>query len=156
MAGGDRPIYVFLPLAEERCWVVPQRCLAEIVTVAAADSTPPESIQWRGQAVPVVDYGSRADPAWQDPRFGTGMIAVMLGLKTSGCPVWGVALRRGELLAAGELVAEDVEEIDVPEGSMASAVFRYQGQVCEVPDLVAIQKGLVADNRIAGNMTEAV
>ena len=62
---------VLLPCSSQRLWVVPQRCLGEIVTVAAYTDHPPDEISWRGEIVPVADFGRQDSLPWRDQRGGT-------------------------------------------------------------------------------------
>jgi len=141
----DKTMYVFLPCGENRCWVVPQNCLAEIVTLQAEHESPPNSIQWRGHTVPVIDYGVQQLGSWRD-NFGTGFIAVMLGLEGSELPVWGVLLRPCAKLTSRRLADEDFQEVQESDEALTFATFSYQDERYEVPHLENIQRTLQADN----------
>ena len=134
---------VLLPCSSERSWVVPQRCLGEIVTVPSDGDQPPNRIAWRGEMVPVVDFGPLDTLPWRDHRAGTGLVAVVLGLREQGCRYFGVAVR-GSTLGVSELADADME--DLPDGAQdyCTAVFRMNGTVYQVPDLLALQRAIGA------------
>lgn len=149
---------ILLPCSATRLWAVPQTCLGEIVTVAAADDGPPPLISWRGESIPVVDFGADGDPAWRDPRTGSGLIAVMLGFADEPCHYWGVALR-GSGLGVAQLGAVELEDLPDAVQDHASAAFRLHDTVYQVPDLLAIQRtigegGLTARERCHAQQLE--
>lgn len=132
---------VLLPCSHDQVWAIPQRCLAEIVTVTAEGDRPPSEIDWRGESVPVLDFLGDEQADWRDSRTGTGLVAVMLGLKGGGWRYWGVAVR-GEGLGVSEMKEEQME--DAPEAVVdyATAAFRMHGRVYQVPDLGALQRSI--------------
>lgn len=132
---------VLLSCAASRNWAVPQACLGEIVTLAAADDRPPGEIQWRGESVPVVDFGSGDALPWRDARTGSGLVAVLLGRRGESYPYWGVAVR-GAGLGAECLGEADIEDLPDAVQDYAIAAFRLRDVVYQVPDLVAIQRDL--------------
>ena len=130
---------VFLPCSQDEVWAIPQKCLAEIVTLQDVGETPPEQISWRGKEVQVLDLDDSAASCWRDPVGGTGLVAVILGLKGQGSDYWGVALR-GEGLAVRNLSQEKIK--DLPEQVMerSTAAFELKDLVYQVPDLPELQK----------------
>ena len=130
---------VLLPCGQNEAWAVPQRCLAEIVTIQDADEWPPDDINWRGEVIPVIDFGTDDELPWRDPRGNSGLIAVMLGLKGASCRYWGIAVR-GMGLGVTAIEGEQLE--DLPEAVLehATAAFRMNGVVYQVPDLPALQQ----------------
>ena len=134
---------VLLPCSARRSWAVPQNCVGEIVTVPASADQPPAEISWRGEKVPVVDFGDEGDPAWCDPRGEAGLVAVILGPQDAPGNYWGVAVR-GEGLGVSALTEEMIE--DLPEAVLdyASAAFRLGDVVYQVPDLPALQQAVVS------------
>lgn len=134
---------VFLPCSDEEVWVLPQNCLAEIVTVSAAGDRPPQQILWRGKQVPVLDLAAEDEQPWRDSHGGAGLIAVVLGLRDEGCDYWGVALR-GEGLGMKDIADDQVE--DVPDLALERSVgaFRLHGDVYQIPDLLELQRGITA------------
>jgi hypothetical protein len=122
---------------------VPQNCLAEVVTVPAQSDQPPAEIEWRGETIPVLEFGRDDGLPWRDRRGGTGLIAVVLGLQGGGCRYWGVAVR-GEGLGVRAVGEEEIE--DMPDAVLehAIAAFRLRGVVYQVPDLPALQQSLTA------------
>ena len=138
---------VLLPCSSQRLWVVPQRCLGEIVTVAAYTDQPPEEISWRGEIVPVADFGRQDSLPWRDQRGGTGLVAVMLGQRDEACSYFGVAVR-GPNLGVSRLVDEEVEDIPGAPPDYASATFRMHGHVYQVPDLLALQRAIGSGEHI--------
>lgn len=139
---------VLIPISSAENWAVPQNCLAEILTVNADAETPPESVSWRGREIPVLDFGAQGDARWNQERIGTGLVAVFLGLAGEGCEYWGVALR-GEGLAIARLDSEQVTEAPDSVVEHASAAFRFQECVYQVPDLDGLQKKLAASVQAA-------
>lgn len=135
---------VLLPCSSERAWVVPQRCLGEIVTVPTNDDQPPVEICWRGVMVPVVDFGREDAVPW---RGGAGLVAVILGQRDEACQYFGVAVRGGSL-AVSKLVDEAIE--DLPEALLdyATAAFRMNGNIYQVPDLLALQRAIGAGEAV--------
>ena len=123
-------------------WAVPQNCLAEIVTMHTARTTPPERIRWRGESVPVLCF-SEEQAGWRDEQAGAGLLAILLGLRDEGCDYWAVAIR-GDGLTVRNLAEEDLQEApeELQEGS--TAAFRLAGRVYQVPDLPAIQRQVAA------------
>ena len=134
---------VFLPCSRTQSWAVPQNCLAEVVTVPAQSDQPPAEIEWRGETIPVLEFGRDDGLPWRDRRGGTGLIAVVLGLQGEGCRYWGVAVR-GEGLGVRAVGEEEIE--DMPDAVLehAIAAFRLRGVVYQVPDLPALQQSLTA------------
>lgn len=129
---------VLLPCASNRRWAVPQNCLAEILTLPADDGSVPAEVLWRGLEIPVMDFGAQGKVPFKDAQNGTGLVAVMLGVRGSGCDYWGLALR------GGGLTVRHIEESDcqdkpdaVQEYSLAA--FELDGQTYQVPDLPALQ-----------------
>ena len=125
---------VLLPCSKTEKWAVPQNCLAEIVTLPAETQDPPEKFDWRGQSVSILDFDEDHDSPWKDERAGTGLVAVMLGLKGGAWEYCGVALR-GQGLAMKDLAKESVE--DAPELALecSSSAFRMGGEVYQIPKL---------------------
>lgn len=138
---------VLLPCSSERSWVVPQRCLGEIVTVPSSDEQPPAEISWRGQLVPVVDFGSTDTVPWRDHRGGAGLIAVMLGQRDEACQYFGVAVRGGAL-GVSDLSEDDIEDLPGPESDFITAAFRMNGDIYEVPDLLSLQRAIGAGDAV--------
>jgi chemotaxis signal transduction protein len=139
---------VLLPCSSKRSWVLPQRCLGEIVTLVAADDRPPGEINWRGENVPVVDFGQRDAVPWRDQRSGTGLIAVVLGQRDETCRFFGVAVR-GANLGICTLAAEEIEDIPDPLPPYTSACFRMNGSTYQVPDLIALQRAIGSGDKLA-------
>jgi hypothetical protein len=128
---------VLLPCSNRETWAVPQKCLAEIVTLPAETSSPPAQLFWRGRDVPILDLDKGNTAPWRDSRAATGLIAVMLGLKGGSWDYYGVALRGGGLTMK-DLTREEIE--DVPELAFegSSFAFRMNGEVFQVPDMASL------------------
>ncbi|MEM8563026.1 MAG: chemotaxis protein CheW [Pseudomonadota bacterium] len=139
---------VVLPCSSDRYWAVPQNCLGEIVTVPTKSETPPEDICWRGELLPVVDFGAKDDLPWRDKLTGAGLVAVILGRKQETCPYFAVALR-GDALAIQQLVDEDIEDLPDSEYEYAAAAFRMKGKTYQVPDLWSLQRAIGAGDLVA-------
>jgi hypothetical protein len=135
---------VLIPCSDTETWAVPQNCLGEIFTVPTDDVQPPASVEWRGETVPVLDFGSDDGSQWRDPGRGTGLVAVFLGLRGEGCSYWGVAVR-GDGLRVVDLAAEDVEDAPDKVGEYATAAFNFKGVLCQVPDLDGFQKQIAVN-----------
>lgn len=138
---------VLLPCSSERSWAVPQRCLGEIVTVPSTDEQPPTEISWRGQVVPVIDFGSKDTLPWRDHRGGAGLVAVVLGQRNEACQYFGVAVRGGDL-GVSELPEEEIEDLPGAELDFSTAAFRMNDNVYQVPDLLALQRAIGAGDAI--------
>jgi len=138
---------VLLPCSSQSSWVVPQRCLGEIVTVPSSDEQPPAEISWRGQFVPVVDFGSKDTVPWRDHRGGAGLIAIMLGQRDEACQYFGVAVRGGAL-GVSDLPEDDIEDLPDPELDFIKAAFRMNGDIYQVPDLLSLQRAIGAGNAV--------
>ena len=136
---------VLLPCSSDRCWVVPQCCLGEIVTVPTDDNQPPARVSWRGEMVPVVDFGPQDSLPWRDHRAGAGLVAVILGQQDKGCRYFGVAVR-GPTLGVSRLAEEEIEDLPEAVQDYSSAAFRMNGTVYQVPDLLALQLAIGAGN----------
>ncbi len=147
MAEDPKRLCVLLPLAGNLRWVVPQNCLAELVTVHAAQDTPPATIAWREQVVPVLDFGAEDSTPWCDAKSQTGLIAVFLGLREQPLEYWGVALR-GAGLGVRKLDLESGVEV-AAEGEFALAAVELEGQVYTLPDLPALQAFTCEQNGMA-------
>lgn len=143
---------IVLPCSASRHWVLPQACLGEIVTLATGDEQPPAEIIWRGEQVSVVDFGVGGEALWRDPRTGSGLIAVLLGREGESCPFWGVALR-GAGLGVASLDGKELEDLPEAAQDYASAAFRLQENVYQVPDLLAIQRAIGAGELTPGELT---
>ncbi len=130
---------VLIPCSDNEKWAVPQNCLAEIHVVNSIEETPPSLLEWRGREVPVVDFGAESDAPWCEQRIGTGLVAIFLGLEGEACEYWGVAIRGAGLdvvtLASAELVDASEEACE-----HASAAFKYNDVLYQVPDLDGLQK----------------
>lgn len=131
---------VFLPCSAEELWALPQNCVAEIVTVPATGFGPPQEINWRGQAVPVLDLEADPERPWSD---GDGLIAVVLGLQGEGCDYWGVALR-GDGLGMMDIATEEVEDSPQLAQERSVGAFRLAGCIYQIPDLLALQREITA------------
>ena len=129
---------VLLPCAADRRWAVPQNCLAEIFTVSASDDTVPNEISWRGVDVPVMDFGAGGDLPWRDSHNGTGLVAILLGVRGPGFDYWGVALR-GDGLSVRQVDLGQCEDRPDAVQEHALAAFELDGQTYQVPDLPALQ-----------------
>ena len=138
---------VLLPCASNRHWAVPQNCLAEILTLPASDNNVPEQVRWRGVDIPVIDLADGSDLSWRDENKGTGLIAVILGVRGAGPDYWGVALR-GEGLSVRQLDADECDDRADAMQEYALAAFELDGQVYQVPDLPALQ-GLAMERSTA-------
>lgn len=134
---------VLLPCSSSERWAVPQNTLAEIVTLPADQEQPPEVLDWRGQSVPVLDFGHDDGSPWRERLGGTGLVAVFLGLNGENCDYWGVAVR-GEGLAVRQISGEMLEEARDATAEHASAAFNFAGTIYQVPDLVALQRRIAA------------
>ena len=130
---------VLIPCSKTESWAVPQNCLAEIVTLSEAAEQPPEELLWRGVTVPILDFGYDDGPCWQGQHGGSGLIAIFLGLEGEGCDYWGVAVR-GDGLAVTRVVADQVEDTPGVVQEHATAAFKLQDTVYQVPDLAVLQK----------------
>ena len=139
---------VLVPCSSERSWVVPQRCLGEILTIPSAEELPPAEVLWRGEEIPVVDFG-RDDPLpWRDQLTGAGLIAIVLGQqRDQACQYFGVAVRGGAL-GVCQFAQNDIEDLPGVETEYASATFRVNGNIYQVPDLLALQRTISAGNAI--------
>jgi len=122
--------------------------LGEILTLQADSEIPPDEVSWRGRKVPVLDFGSDDGSRWQEPRRGTGLVAVFLGLKGEGCEYWGVAVR-GEGLRVVSLSPDEVDDAPERISQHATAAFNYKGTLCQVPDLDSFQKQIAVSQRVA-------
>ncbi len=130
---------VFLPCSREEIWAIPQSCLAEIVTLPAAQESPPQQITWRGREVPVLDLGTGNDPAWRESKGDTGLVAVILGLKGQGNDYWAVALR-GDGLAVKNIAVERITDVPEQVSERSTSAFELHGVIYQVPDLPELQK----------------
>ena len=138
---------VLLPCSSEYSWVVPQTCLGEIVTVSAAEDQPPEEINWRGETVPVVDFGRRGTVPWRDHLGGAGLVAVILGQRGEACQYFGVAVR-GLNLGFSNLGEQQIEDLQEPVADYVTAAFRMNDGIYQVPDLLALQRAIGAGETI--------
>lgn len=148
MSTGSGSFCVLIPCSSGVSWAIPQRCLGEIVTVAAADDLPPQDISWRGESIPVVDFGRDDALPWRDQRSDTGLVAIVLGQRDEACSYFGVAVRGGNL-GVSSLADEEIEDIPEPLPDYAAAAFRMNGNVYQVPDLLALQRAIGAGASIA-------
>ena len=139
---------VLIPCSETEMWAVPQNCLAEIVTLHTDAQEPPQEVIWRDRTVPVMDRGCDDDSQWQQPHRDAGLVAIFLGLKGDGCEYWGVAVRGDGLKIAG-LVPEAVEDMPECVQEYATAAFRFDGVLCQVPDLDRFQKKIAVGAMVA-------
>ena len=138
---------VLLPCASNRHWAVPQNCLAEILTLPASDNNVPAQVRWRGVDIPVIDIADGSDLSWRDENKGTGLIAVILGVRGAGPDYWGGALR-GAGLWVRQLDADECDDRADAMQEYALAAFELDGQVYQVPDLPALQ-GLAMERSTA-------
>lgn len=138
MSAKKQRMCVLLPCASNRRWAVPQSCLAEILTLPAQGEAAPACVQWRGLSIPVMDFGAQGKVPFRDAQNGTGLIAVILGVRGSGCDYWGLALR-GSGLTVRHI--DESECQDKPEAlqEYSLAAFELDGQTYQVPDLPALQ-----------------
>ena len=142
---------ILLPAGGGRPWILPQCCLGEIVTVAAEGECPPETIDWRGEEIPVVDFDAVGGEPWRDPRGVSGLIAVVLGLREEDCPYFGLALR-GSCLGVVRLAEAEMQDIaDEQPSPYTLAAFRLGEQEYAVPDLHAVQRAVGSGAAVSGN-----
>ena len=139
---------VLLPCSSTETWAVPQNCLAEIVTLYTDTQSPPKEVLWRDTTVPVLDLGADDGSLWQQPTRDAGLVAIFLGLKGEGCEYWGVAIR-GEGLRAVGLLPEAVEDAPDDIQGHATAAFRFDNVLCQVPDLDSFQKKIATSQMVA-------
>ncbi len=139
---------VLIPCSNTESWAVPQNCLAEIVTLQASAEQPPDELSWRGQTVPVLDFGYDDGSQWRDQHGGTGLVAVFLGLEGEGCDYWGVAIR-GEGLAVTPVATGDAEDTPASVLEHSSGAFKFHGAVYQVPDLALLQRKIAASQEVA-------
>lgn len=130
---------VFLPCSAKESWAIPQKCLAEIVTVPDAGAKPPAFIEWRGESVPVLDIDEDNSVPFRHPVSGTGLVAVILGLKGQGNQYWAIAVR-GEGLGLKNLSTEQITEVPERAEKWSTAAFELNNVVYQVPDLPELQK----------------
>lgn len=109
--------------------------------MAADSDQPPAEIEWRGERVPVLEFGRDDGLPWRDARGGTGLVAVVLGLRGEGCRYWGVAVR-GEGLGVRSVDEGEIEDLPDAVLEHAIAAFRLGDVVYQVPDLPALQQSL--------------
>ncbi|WP_157976726.1 hypothetical protein [Parahaliea mediterranea] len=121
---------------------MPQSCLAEIVTLYNVADTPPATVNWRGQVVPLLDLDERGETRWRDVRAGTGLVAILLGVEGHGCPYFAVALR-GQGLGLQQVPVQEM--VDRPDEALPRSLgaFRWHNVTYQVPDLLALQDELV-------------
>ena len=141
MTGESPRLFILLSCASDQAWAIPQSCLAEIVTVSEAEEQPPATIDWRGCSVPVLDLGVGTERSWRDPRSGSGLVAVMLGVERGSPGCWGVAVRNTGL-GISELAADQLEELPEAVLQNARAAFRLDDVIYQVPDLPAWQQAI--------------
>jgi hypothetical protein len=139
---------VLLPCSSTETWAVPQNCLAEILTVHTDTQLPPSEVLWRDRTVPVLDLGSEDGSLWQQPARDAGLIAIFLGLKGEGCEYWGLAIR-GEGLRVVGLETDAVEEAPGDVQRHATAAFKFDDVLCQVPDLDGFQRKIAASQMVA-------
>ena len=138
MSAAKNRMCVLLPCAANRLWAVPQNCLAEILTLPADSDSVPSEISWRGVDVPVMDFGADGNVCWRDPQNGTGLVAVILGVRGVGFDYWAVALR-GSGLAVRHIDEDECQDLPEAMQEHALAAFELDGQTYQVPDLPALQ-----------------
>ena len=139
---------ILLPLSGSERWAVPQNALAEIVTLHSDSGDPPEELAWRGELVPVLDFGRDDDVPWRERVGGTGLVAVFLGLEGENCNYWGVAVR-GKDLAVKRLLPDQVDDAPEEVVEHANAAFTLGEITYQVPDLVALQRRVAASTGAA-------
>ena len=125
---------VLLPCSKKEKWAVPQNCLAEIVTLPAADEEPPAQFTWRGQEVSVMDLDEKHESSWRDERAGTGLVAVRLGLHGGAWKYCGVALRGGGL-GMKDLATESIEDASDHVLESSTSAFSMGGEIYQIPNL---------------------
>lgn len=139
---------VLVPCSETQTWAVPLNCLAEIVTLHTDAQSPPSEVIWRDQTVPILDLGGNDGSHWRAASRGTGLLAIFLGLKGEGCDYWGLAVR-GEGLRVVSLASEAVEDVPEQIQPHATAAFRFNDVLCQVPDLDSFQRSVAANQHVA-------
>lgn len=139
---------ILLPCSQQERWAVPQNTLAEIVTVNGEQDQPPEAVTWRGESVPVLDLGNDDDSHWRESAGGTGLVAVFLGLEGERCKYWGVVLR-GEGLAVKRVASSGITDAPEEAAAHASAAFKLEDKIYQVPDLAALQQQIAASTDAA-------
>jgi hypothetical protein len=148
MADNTKHWCVLIPCSSTETWAVPQNCLAEIVTLHTDTQRPPQSLSWRDRTVPVLDLGGDDGSLWQQPNRDAGLVAIFLGLKGEECEYWGVAIR-GEGLRAVGLEVDRVEEAPEDVQEHATAAFKWDNVLCQVPDLDSFQRKIATRQMVA-------
>jgi hypothetical protein len=141
MSSDVRQWCVFLPLGSGETWAVSQNVVAEIVTVPATGSEPPEELVWRGTTVSILDPGVATQTPWCDQYGRAGLVAVLLGLEGGDLQYWGVALR-GQGLTIKDMHREAVEDARDEAHTDAITAFRLNQQLVQIPDLAMMQHKL--------------
>ena len=74
-------------------------------------------------------------------------MAVILGQRDETCRYFAVAIR-GSTLAVCKLAQEEIEDLPEVHSKYATAAFRMNGSVYQVPDLLALQQALGAGMQV--------
>lgn len=128
-----------LPCSSSLNLAVPQNCLAEIVTLQASREQPPQKVRWRGASVPVINFALDDELGWRDERGSSGLLAIFRGLRDEGCDYWAVAVR-GDGLKVKDIAAEAIEDMPEEVLELATAAFKLDNLVYQVPDLNTLQQ----------------
>ena len=98
--------------------------------------------------MPVVDFGAQDPVPWRDPRGGSGLVAILLGQRNEGCRFFGVAVRGGNL-GFSRLTDDNIEDVADVLPDYTTAAFRMEGNLYQVPDLLALQRAIATGERVA-------
>ena len=75
---------VLIPCSSAETWAVPQNCLGEIFTVHTDNERPPGQVEWRGETVPVLDFGQDDGSQWRDPGRGAQPVPYRRAVRGNG------------------------------------------------------------------------
>ncbi|QIB65648.1 hypothetical protein [Kineobactrum salinum] len=123
---------ILLPCADDQTWAVPPNCLAEIALLPAIST---DRVSWRHRDIPLFVGASaalRADPC---------PCAIFLGIGDQNCDFWALALSSCSVRAMTLPAAALEEEPEQVQPGCLGA-FRFEGLLCQVPDLPALQARL--------------
>ncbi len=134
MSVGSTQRCILLPCHGGQTWAVPPNCLVEIALLPAAST---DRVSWRDRDIPLFAVAAAA------PRPDPCPCAIFLGMKDQSCDFWALALADCGAQAVTLTAAALQEQPDQIQPDCLSA-FRFEGQLCQVPDLPALHARLAS------------
>ncbi|KZX57870.1 hypothetical protein A3709_19795 [Halioglobus sp. HI00S01] len=138
---------VVLPVSEKDTWLLPFNTVAEIVAVPNAGANPPDSYEWRGMNLIVIDLDRKSHAPWNQKQLNAGLLAIIVCLRGDDDAVestthYAIPVR-GQPAQIKSIDFDSFTPCDESvESEYALSSFMMDGALCHIPDLMSIQDAI--------------